>query len=274
GEPAGTAGYAYRLEAVEIQIVSKGNLPPETNPSNNTSLAFIQKESANIRTVHFDSQGADAIADQRLSIGTPISQPEDPVKDGYRFTGWFTDSSCITAWHFKDPVTQNMTLYAGWIEENTPDAGVSTHVENIGWMDFVQNGAIAGTSGRALRMEGLIFKSEGPVDLGISCSAHVQDYGWQHAVQEGMNAGTTGESKRLEAIKLTLSDFAAQNYDIYYRVHAQNIGWMAWTKNGKPAGTAGFAYRLEALQVRIVPKDGAVPDSNPPNAVSTPYLEK
>ncbi len=274
GEPAGTAGYAYRLEAVEIQIVSKGNLPPGTNPSNNTSLAFIQKESANIRTVHFDSQGADAIADQRLSIGTPISQPEDPVKDGYRFTGWFTDSSCITAWHFKDPVTQNMTLYAGWIEENTPDAGVSTHVENIGWMDFVQNGAIAGTSGRALRMEGLIFKSEGPVDLGISCSAHVQDYGWQHAVQEGMNAGTTGESKRLEAIKLTLSDFAAQNYDIYYRVHAQNIGWMAWTKNGKPAGTAGFAYRLEALQVRIVPKDGAVPDSNPPNAVSTPYLEK
>ena len=30
-----------------------------------------------------------------------------------------------------------------------------THVQNIGWMDWVKNGETAGTVGQALRMEGI-----------------------------------------------------------------------------------------------------------------------
>jgi uncharacterized repeat protein (TIGR02543 family) len=32
----------------------------------------------------------------------------------YYFTGWYTDPTCNNLWYFADPVTQNMTLYAGW----------------------------------------------------------------------------------------------------------------------------------------------------------------
>ena len=37
------------------------------------------------------------------------------------------------------------------------DGGIEykTHVQNIGWMDWVSNGQLSGTEGRALRLEGI-----------------------------------------------------------------------------------------------------------------------
>ena len=40
---------------------------------------------------------------------------EDPVKEGYVFTGWYTDRDCTESFDVKtDTVTGSMTLYAGW----------------------------------------------------------------------------------------------------------------------------------------------------------------
>ena len=41
-------------------------------------------------------------------------KPEDPVKEGYEFTGWYTDRDCTNAWSEENAVTGSMTLYAGW----------------------------------------------------------------------------------------------------------------------------------------------------------------
>ena len=42
GEQSGTAGYAYRLEGIEIVLVEKGKKPPERN-NTNTNKSYISK---------------------------------------------------------------------------------------------------------------------------------------------------------------------------------------------------------------------------------------
>ncbi len=47
-----------------------------------------------------------------------LTAPEDLTKEGYTFDGWFKDAACTDAWNFDtDKVTDDITLYAGWTEE-------------------------------------------------------------------------------------------------------------------------------------------------------------
>ncbi|MBQ8319052.1 MAG: hypothetical protein IJX85_12025 [Lachnospiraceae bacterium] len=139
-----------------------------------------------------------------------------------------------------------------------------THIQNVGWegeesdvTTWKQNGRMSGTSGRALRLEGInIMLSPNTLcpelDLGIQYTTHCQDYGWLPWSADGDISGTEGESKRLEAIEIQLTGEHKDLYDVYYRVHAQDFGWLDWAKNGAPAGTAGKAKRLEGIQIVVV----------------------
>ena len=47
--------------------------------------------------------------------GSRISRPEDPLREGYAFGGWFTDMSYIKQWIFQtDTVNSDMMLVAKW----------------------------------------------------------------------------------------------------------------------------------------------------------------
>ncbi|MCM1296739.1 MAG: InlB B-repeat-containing protein [Muribaculaceae bacterium] len=43
----------------------------------------------------------------------PVELPEDPVKEGYTFTGWFFDENCTEAYDGR-PIYEDTVLYAGW----------------------------------------------------------------------------------------------------------------------------------------------------------------
>lgn len=65
-------------------------------------------------TVTFDV-GTSAISaprPQTVNGGQTIDAPEEPLLDGYRFVGWYVDEQ--TLWDFDMPVTEDMTLFAGW----------------------------------------------------------------------------------------------------------------------------------------------------------------
>lgn len=58
--------------------------------------------------------------DKTIQVGSNefIPRPATPERNGYTFTGWYTDEACTSAWNFDiDRVTKAMTLYAGWQEE-------------------------------------------------------------------------------------------------------------------------------------------------------------
>lgn len=149
------------------------------------------------------------------------------------------------------------------LKAQTPDVTIryTTHVQTYGWQGdennankWFANGKMAGTSGKAKRLEGIKIRVYGNDSLGIQYTTHCQSYGWLPWSANGEMNGTEGEAKRLEAIKIQLTGVDKEKYDVYYRVHAQSYGWLAWAANGAPAGTAGLAKRLEAIQIVIVKK--------------------
>lgn len=133
------------------------------------------------------------------------------------------------------------------------------HVQKKGWQNYIYNGALAGTTGKSLRMEAVRIKLAGTIPDGaaIRYKAHVQKIGWQNSVANGAIAGTVGKSRRMEAIKITLSGMPG--YQVSYRAHVQKLGWLPWqkVKNGTNidkagvAGTTGKGLRMEALEIKI-----------------------
>ena len=141
-----------------------------------------------------------------------------------------------------------------------PQISYRTHVQRKGWQKYVTDGAMSGTSGKSLRLEGINIRlSNLPYSGGIQYRTHVQRIGWQGWRKNNAMAGTKGKSLRLEAIQIKLYGELAKHYDVYYRVHAQRFGWMGWAKNGAQSGTAGYSYRLEGIQVVLVRKGAAPP---------------
>ncbi|MCL1791213.1 MAG: InlB B-repeat-containing protein [Peptococcaceae bacterium] len=67
---------------------------------------------ANTLTVKFDAQGGSpAPAAGTTGYGTLVSQPDDPVKEGFIFLGWYNGTKIND---FSKPVTANLNLTAKW----------------------------------------------------------------------------------------------------------------------------------------------------------------
>ena len=137
-----------------------------------------------------------------------------------------------------------------------------THVQSVGWQDYVKDGVMSGTQGQSRRLEGINIKlSNLPYSGGIEYRTHVQTYGWQGWKKNNEMAGTTGESKRLEAIQIRLTGEMAKHYDVYYQTHIQSFGWSGWASNGEMCGSAGYAKRLEGIRIILVEKAKKAPES-------------
>lgn len=134
------------------------------------------------------------------------------------------------------------------------------HVRNIGWMNKVDNGNVAGTTGKNLSLEALKLQLSTTNFGNIVARAHVRNIGWQDWIESSNPIGTIGKALPIEAIQFNLTDRLAQTYDIYYRVHVQNVGWLGWTKNGEISGSTGMAYHIEAVELKLIEKGQTTPN--------------
>lgn len=67
--------------------------------------------------VTFDSNGGSPVASiEGTSAHYVPTKPSDPVKNGFGFSGWYTDSECTRPFDWASEVTKHITLYAGWSE--------------------------------------------------------------------------------------------------------------------------------------------------------------
>lgn len=77
---------------------------------------LIKKQDQEQVTVTFDSQGGGSTPDkQYIEKGKVATEPTSkPTKDGYTFTGWYTEKDCKNKYDFSTKVEEDKTLYAGW----------------------------------------------------------------------------------------------------------------------------------------------------------------
>ncbi len=187
------------------------------------------------------------------------------VKDGYVY--------CIEGNHADSVDITRHKLTASYITgygtpqykdngvEDTAKVKYSVHVQSYGWLDYVLEGEMAGTTGEYRRMEAIMIELDDNlgIDGGISYRVHVRSYGWMPWMSDGEMAGTTGEYRRMEAIEIVLTGEIEKYYDVYYRVHSRTYGWLDYAKNGEMAGTSGLYKRMEAIEIVLVKKGDAAP---------------
>ena len=69
-------------------------------------------------TVTFNTDGGSQIDNQKVMYGQLVDVDENPVKEGYTFTGWYTDKDCTNRFDVnKDTVSDSLTLYSGWAKK-------------------------------------------------------------------------------------------------------------------------------------------------------------
>ena len=68
-------------------------------------------------TVTFNSKGGTDVAAQECMYADLVAEPEPPTREGYEFSGWYSDENCLYLWDFEtSQVGGDMILYAGWVK--------------------------------------------------------------------------------------------------------------------------------------------------------------
>ena len=105
-------------------------------------------DAGNCRVI-FDSRGGTLVSDIVLKSGETLTLPEAPERDGYIFSGWYTDLNFNPGEEFKGGVVNtNLTLYAYWLP--VADEAYFTAV----------NGIITSISDAAKKLSVVNFPSE------------------------------------------------------------------------------------------------------------------
>ncbi|WP_309122498.1 InlB B-repeat-containing protein, partial [Paenibacillus sp.] len=78
------------------------------------NVTLYAKWTVNEYTIDFDTDGGSTVENQQVPYHGTAIEPATPIKSGYTFDGWFSDSARTTAYQFHTPVTDNLKIYAKW----------------------------------------------------------------------------------------------------------------------------------------------------------------
>ena len=84
------------------------------NVTSDISLyARFAKDAIKYVTVHYNTDGGNTIQDAQVESGSRAPY-QKPIKSGYIFNGWYTDSNKGMLYDFGQGVTSETTIYASW----------------------------------------------------------------------------------------------------------------------------------------------------------------
>lgn len=177
GEIAGTTAYAYRVEAIQIELI-----PKEKSAPGSTEVPYLRKYSSQALSYSGHVQGIGDVAEVYggQTLGT---------------------------------VGQSKRLEAFRIElddsgEGLPKGSVQyqAHVQDIGWQGWKNEGELAGTVGESKRIEAIAIRLNGNIAdyYDIYYRVQAEDFGWLGWAKNGEYAGTSKLALRAEAIQIVL----------------------------------------------------------------------
>lgn len=79
--------------------------------------------------VNFNTDGGNSVSNQIINKDGTITKPQDPVRDGYKFLGWYSNN---VLFDFNTPVTTNLELVAKWekAKDNSTTGTTTTTKKN------------------------------------------------------------------------------------------------------------------------------------------------
>ena len=95
------------IESKNCLVSTKDGSDIYVSTDNNVTIAVSTE-----CLVTFDSMGGSEVPPQTVRYGEKVVKPEDPTREGYNFTGWYTDLDRTNKWNFdKNTVKEKMNLY-------------------------------------------------------------------------------------------------------------------------------------------------------------------
>lgn len=87
----------------------------------------IKKENVENYIIKFDTDGGSAILDQIVEKNANVKMPEEPVREGYTFKGWYLDGE---EYNFNTPVIKNLNLKAKWEKVKSSNSNSNNNSNN------------------------------------------------------------------------------------------------------------------------------------------------
>lgn len=92
-------------------VLFAGCTQQTTPPNHEETPPIVEIPEEKSYTITFNSNGGSSVAPQTIKEHSTLQKPEDPIKEGYTFIGWFNQSE---KFDFSTEITQNITLDAQW----------------------------------------------------------------------------------------------------------------------------------------------------------------
>ena len=99
----------YKDEKFSVPYLGYSGIKEDTT-------VYAKWEETTLYTIDFDSRGGNEVPSQQVAYNGKIERPKDPVREGYKFTGWYYDEKCTEMCYFNSLIGRSFTLYAGWKE--------------------------------------------------------------------------------------------------------------------------------------------------------------
>ncbi|EKQ3613697.1 BspA family leucine-rich repeat surface protein [Enterococcus faecalis] len=171
------------------------------NSLSKTNSYLVVNPVEEILTLTFDTVGGSQIDSIETKFGDVWLEPTPPIKEGYKFVGWYVDAEYTETFDFSTSAVESLTIYAKWEEEKT---NVVFEVDDyyIGSYNIVGrfntpivtaqlriNGAVSNIGGNFNHTEGTFYYyvGAGRIQMG------------QEVMLEGIdNTGTVVETVKIE----------------------------------------------------------------------------
>jgi uncharacterized protein YjdB len=197
GEPAGTAGYGCRLEAIQVIVVSKGS--------------SIDKNYGNIVSQKAQAYVSKSTGSTNISGAATVHTAYQTHVQNAGWQSWKYDGTTAGT------TGKGLRLEGINIKLTNKDysGGIcyTTHIQDYGWQGdlndsstWKKDGAMSGTTGEGKRLEAIKIKLTGEManHYDVYYRVHAQNLGWMGWAKNGESAGTAGYGYRLEGIEIVL----------------------------------------------------------------------
>ncbi|MBP3871652.1 MAG: hypothetical protein J6E46_11850 [Faecalicoccus sp.] len=280
GQSAGSQGYGYGLEALQIKLVEKGGQAPASEQE-----AFVVNQlraQAHVATIGWVSETGESTIIGSTGQGNAMEAVKLQLVN-QQYTGGIMIKSLVAGDGWEADWKSDGTM-SGTTGQSKPIDAVQialygemanhyniyyrAHLSNIGWLSWTSNGEKAGSELgnhlEAININLVEKNAQGPETAGaafiedhnfLSYESHSES-GWQTAVKEREMSGSVGQSIALDGLKISLVNAPVEG-GVTYRAHVAKIGWQEeWEADGNAAGVIDDDKAIEAIEIVLTGEMG------------------
>ena len=108
---------SWKGELENNHLDSTDKLLEYHNSLSKTNSYLIVNPIEEFLTLSFDTVGGSQIDSIETKFGDVWLEPSAPVKEGYKFVGWYVDAEYTEVFDFSTSAVESLTIYAKWEEE-------------------------------------------------------------------------------------------------------------------------------------------------------------